>query len=967
MKSSLSQAHEKVLVRRVVYSFVVADLFHYGHLQLLETAKSLGDYHICGVLSDDAAETYRSRPIANFEERLAVISNIKCVDLVMPQASKNPEKNLREIHSQFPDAELILVHGNDWQNIPGKEYVESIGGRVVQPAYYKRLSDVTVKKRLSHQDFEGFTEHFQVKNIHYFAPREKRFTISTKGNTLQSLQPLLTLSRIEKTFIFRVGDWRKGPEEILDAVQKEFSGKVVVRSSAVNEDSYHDSKAGCYESCLGVPVRRRPALRQAVEQVLASYARKDGENELHQILIQAETRGVRLSGVVFTRHNQSGAPYYVINYDDRTRRTDTVTSGKKSVAIEICHLVPTSLCPRLWQPLIKAIREIEGIIRDVPLDIEFAIDRNKRVVIFQVRPLILRSEPVYRAEQLKKLLTREQKVWKKRSAFARGEGGRGNIFSDMAFWNPAEIIGRRPTPLAFSLYRYLITDGAWNRALLPLRYSLVPESRLMVSFAGKPYIDVRKSFNTLLPASVRGDLREKLVEYFLNKLRANPELHDKVEFDILKTCYIFGFDKKMRSFRRTGFRAEEIRCFKDALIRLTGDIVSKSNELIKKDLETIRVMRDEREALRGQLGNRSISVRERLGLAIRLLDGARENGVVPFTRLARMAFIAKAILRSLVSEGWIGQDKYDVYFDSLHTVAKELGEDFKKYSEGRLSQKAFFEKYGHLRPGTYDITSLRYDQRADLFGNGNSFSARCGAKKNGHQFSAGAMAKINTELGRNNLGFDGHQLLTFAKASLEGREAFKFEFTKNLSDALEHISLAAQVLGFSRHDAAFLDIGSLKMAISLPEDSVRRLWHKRIKKNQQQGRLMQAVSLPAVIFSEDDFMIVNHLRSKPNFVTEKSVEGPILELCTEGKSDGDDLSGRLIMIENADPGYDWIFTKNILGLITKYGGVASHMAIRCAEFGLPAAIGCGEVLFEEMKGARRIFLDCREGKIAPCH
>ena len=48
------------------------------------------------------------------------------------------------------------------------------------------------------------------------------------------------------------------------------------------------------------------------------------------------------------------------------------------------------------------------------------------------------------------------------------------------------------------------------------------------------------------------------------------------------------------------------------------------------------------------------------------------------------------------------------------------------------------------------------------------------------------------------------------------------------------------------------------------------------------------------------------------------------------------------MIENADPGFDWIFGSKILGLITKYGGVNSHMAIRCAELEIPVAIGCGE-------------------------
>jgi phosphoenolpyruvate-protein kinase (PTS system EI component) len=69
------------------------------------------------------------------------------------------------------------------------------------------------------------------------------------------------------------------------------------------------------------------------------------------------------------------------------------------------------------------------------------------------------------------------------------------------------------------------------------------------------------------------------------------------------------------------------------------------------------------------------------------------------------------------------------------------------------------------------------------------------------------------------------------------------------------------------------------------------------------------------------------------------------------------------MIENADPGYDWLFGKAIAGLVTKYGGAASHMAIRCAEFGLPAAIGCGEQIFNELLNSNSILLDCVEQRV----
>ena len=72
------------------------------------------------------------------------------------------------------------------------------------------------------------------------------------------------------------------------------------------------------------------------------------------------------------------------------------------------------------------------------------------------------------------------------------------------------------------------------------------------------------------------------------------------------------------------------------------------------------------------------------------------------------------------------------------------------------------------------------------------------------------------------------------------------------------------------------------------------------------------------------------------------------------------IDGKIVLIEGADPGYDWIFTHNILGLITKYGGSASHMTIRANEFNLPAAIGCGENLFSKIIKAKIVALNCAE-------
>ena len=71
------------------------------------------------------------------------------------------------------------------------------------------------------------------------------------------------------------------------------------------------------------------------------------------------------------------------------------------------------------------------------------------------------------------------------------------------------------------------------------------------------------------------------------------------------------------------------------------------------------------------------------------------------------------------------------------------------------------------------------------------------------------------------------------------------------------------------------------------------------------------------------------------------------------------LNDHIIFIENADPGFDFIFYHNIKGLVTKYGGSNSHMAIRCMELGIPAVIGLGEKKYNFFSNQSRVEIDCQ--------
>ena len=127
--------------------------------------------------------------------------------------------------------------------------------------------------------------------------------------------------------------------------------------------------------------------------------------------------------------------------------------------------------------------------------------------------------------------------------------------------------------------------------------------------------------------------------------------------------------------------------------------------------------------------------------------------------------------------------------------------------------------------------------------------------------------------------------------------------------------------------------------------------------------LTRALRLPHVIMDAHDIDVVRMPLGQPTFVTSKSVTAPGHVLT---QMDGSAIDDRIVLIESADPGFDWIFSHRVLGLITKYGGANSHMAIRCAEFGLPAAIGCGERLFNTICKANTIELNAAARRVA-CH
>jgi len=93
-----------------VLTYGTFDLFHIGHLKLLQRAKELGDYLIVGVSTDEFNARKGKKSIIPFEQRAEIIKNIKCVDLVISE--NNWEQKIEDIKKYDID---VFVMGGDWK------------------------------------------------------------------------------------------------------------------------------------------------------------------------------------------------------------------------------------------------------------------------------------------------------------------------------------------------------------------------------------------------------------------------------------------------------------------------------------------------------------------------------------------------------------------------------------------------------------------------------------------------------------------------------------------------------------------------------------------------------------------------------------------------------------------------------------------------------------------------------------
>lgn len=780
-----------------------------------------------------------------------------------------------------------------------------------------------------------------------------QFVLGSKAATLARLRNRVTQSEILSLEYFTRADYTSCRNEILARLAERFSQErfLIVRSSATDEDGFANANAGRYHSELNVTTS---SLGSAIDLVFASYS---GEDPLDEVLVQPQLDEVCASGVIFTRVLETGAPYRVFNYTEGSDTTAiTAGSSRNSITQYVYrHASEETLerLPPLTRQLLTVADEIEEYACHDALDIEFAVNASGQVFTLQVRPLMIDDAYQDRSHdgEIQDCLKSTYVTLRQLSSPPLGQAGKETAWSVMADWNPAEILGRTPGPLALDLYRHIITDKIWAVQRHEVGYRDMRGWPLIRSFAGQAFVDVRASVNSFIPASISEQLAQRMADYAINRLKADKSLHDKLEFELIPTCLDFNFGEWCQRYQASNVCSQsEVIELKSSLRKVTSNIISRA----AGDLAASRALEVRCTELVQPFAPLSDWLRHTLHICA-------EEGTLTFAHLARAGFVAAALLRSATKMGILQESRCAALMESIPGVGKMLTDSALSVRSGELSKEALIEKFGHLRPGTYDISTPAYRDRPEEYLDPIIASAHS-VPAVPFTWTSEERTALNLALQDLDIGLNANTLLDFVRTATVGREYAKFVFTRLLSAALDALSEEGKALGIApdRLESMPLHVWLEESILTWGRVDTRTFLAELTDRRHQQHRLAGMMLLPPVITELSEIESFAIPASNPTFITVRQVRAPLRLISPGEVVKRDHVENCVVAIANADPGFDYLFALGINGLITAFGGPNSHMAIRASEFSIPAVIGIGEQALGSLRDGTVIDLDCQK-------
>lgn len=690
---------------------------------------------------------------------------------------------------------------------------------------------------------------------------------------------------------------------------------VAVRSSATHEDSANASFAGMYATKLRVPATVTDVLAAIDEvsisgaekrEVISHYAvsRSIEFIDTHISVIVQEMVEADLSGVVFSHGLAKSDGYYVVSTSDGIGEA-IVGGACNGQLIRIARGLDSESIKEVWlRKIVSAMKAIEQCFQSTSLDVEFAF-KGETLYILQCRPITTAHQVVVGKAQEKQLLEQIESLNTSITSHYSGD-----VLGDMIDINPLELLGMSPTPLDIFIFRYLFADRIVERVRRSMGYDPLDIGLLRV-VEGKPYTSMRATAFSFRPQGISQTIYERMVSVYRDALVKNPALQSRVEFDL----YAMSCGNKLEEVMQEAQLSDRHkRVVRSAFARID----SVFSRVSRSQAESFDVFAVRYAHCTATMHDAS-------------LDAILEHvatGTEMFVKVARLAFYWKNRFEETHSK----ENLNELITGHIQSVNGQLQADLVACRRGVITQEEVVRRYGHLRPGQFSVFGECYADDPDtyLFAQMEHVESS-GSAKNVHALENAA---------------DFKNVVSFMQA----RERMKFLFSQSLHIFATKLKRLLAQRDISQRDASCLSWEDLSAWLS--GSSGRKMDYRK-----ELPILLPDVIIPGVT----DLGVVTFSEAMPSYITNATVKARICVLDRLGIKA--DVKGALVLLPNADPGYDFLFHSGVLGIITKVGGPASHMCIRAIELQMPACIGCGESTYQMLSSARSAILDCNTRQI----
>jgi glutamine kinase len=718
---------------------------------------------------------------------------------------------------------------------------------------------------------------------------------------------------------FSVDEFESDATSIVERAASRFGEKrVFVRSSKRGEDAIDSAAHGLYLSVGYIRADESAKLKRAIEAVIASYAQPRAHD---RVLLQVSIENV-VAALGATSESDLHIPRYSTVSFAKTESSAAVTAGTVSLKSYVLN-GDIAQTPQAWPASVRNALSWVIQLSDraaTALELEMAQDSQGTLWLLQVRPISFVA-----SHQVSETAFSRSNFFRSVSeAVNRVLADESTVLSLMSDWNPAELIGERPRKLAADLFDYFIAKKTWYQARIALGYAAICTEPLLDWVAGRPYVNVRRSCSSLLPYGVTREMAEPYLRSAIARLRSDPTMHDKVESKLYLSAFASNHYNRF-ILSEAGFEHSAVRSWLDRLnAHAKLLLLGRYEEFCSSEIGDAVAACEQSVA----------AISNCLSLRI-ALETIRAHVFVPFAKVARLAFLAHSAVGSVDQE----RSRLQIEIAALHAHCAAV----------RLRDGSLDKRVKLARPGTFDIRIAIREQTESALG---AISAPGSIAK------GAAITEVFDRIVRDSNSplhdFDVELVRDFVVSAIVYREHWKDAISHIMATLLERIYALGQSLGVDRETLSHASIEALCDAKVTSNTLCSVALENSLIYDAQ-----QRIRLPAVLSHRDECFAFVEGEDRPNFLGKGLITGEILVIgaYSDEHNRRHELSDRIVAIESADPGCDWILAHRPRAFVTCFGGPHSHMAMRSAQAKIPCLLGTGKTFFRNLARAKSLVID----------